>query len=451
MLRERAGDIRDVGRRVLRLLTGQSHEPIDAPAGSILIAEDLTPSDTASLDRSKILGFCTVSGGATGHVAILARSFGLPAICGASPRMGELREGEAVVLDGHAGTLHRSPTDDELAAARTRIAEQNRLRACDLANAQAHAHTLDGLCIEVAANIRNAAEAHEAAGIGADGVGLLRTEFLFDGRATPPSEDEQAAAYLECARALGPCRPLVIRTLDVGGDKPLPFLPIPKETNPFLGVRGIRVGLANPDLLRTQLRAILRAAPHGDVRVMFPMVATPDEFRRAKAMLDEESRALGSTVKTGLMVEVPACALVAEWFAREADFLSLGTNDLTQYTLAMDREHPVLSPHADALNPSVLRLIEMTAQAAQRHDRRLAVCGALAADPAATPLLIGLGVRELSVPVPDVPRVKAAVKRLSHDACRALALRALDCDGAEAVRRLVEEAASAAQPLREMP
>lgn len=443
LLRERAGDIRDVGMRVLALITGRRRERIDAPEGSILIAEDLTPSDAAGLDRTKILGFCTVSGGAAGHVAILARAFGMPAVCGAPPLLSALPEGAAVVLDGHAGTLHTGPTEEELAAAHARIAEQKQRCACDLANARSHVHTRDGLPVFVGANVRNAAEAREAAEIGADCVGLLRTEFLFDARETPPSEDEQAAAYTECAQALGPCRPLIIRTLDAGGDKPLPFLPLPSESNPFLGLRGIRVGLANPGLLRTQLRAILRAAPHGDVRVMFPMIATPDEFREAKAMLDEESRAMGVSVETGLMIEVPAAALLADIFAREADFLSLGTNDLTQYTLAMDRGHPLLSARADALSPSVLRLVEMSAIAARRHGRLLAACGALAADPDATPLLIGLGVRELSVPAPDIPRVKAAVKRLSLEECQALALRALECDDAKAVRALVAGAAGA--------
>ncbi len=443
-LRERAGDIRDVGGRVLRLLSGARHDPIDAPAGSILIAEELTPSDTASIDRTKILGFCTVGGGATGHVAILARAFGLPAVCGAHPSATNLAEGASVVLDGHSGTLLTNPSEEELLLARNRMTEQRRVRACDSAPDFDRALTVDGARIEVVANVRNASEAREAAEIGADGVGLLRTEFLFDGRDSEPTENEQAEAYSACAKALGPCRPLVIRTLDAGGDKPLPFLPGPHETNPALGLRGIRTGLANPELLRTQLRAILRAAAHGDVRVMFPMVATAEEFRQAHAMLDEESRKLGVRVKAGVMIEVPSAALIAEHLAGESDFLSLGTNDLTQYTLAMDREHPTLSLRADALSPAVLRLIEMTARAAQRQDMPLAACGALAADTSATPLLIGLGVRELSVPVPDVPRIKAVVKRLLLADCRELARKALECDGADAVRKLLSESPAGA-------
>ncbi|CAD6534488.1 hypothetical protein LMG28727_03102 [Paraburkholderia kirstenboschensis] len=434
LLRERAGDIRDVGRRVLALLAGVRQAQIDVPQDSILIAEELSPSDTTSLDRSKVLGFCTTTGGATSHVAILARSLGIPAICGIDPRALQLADGTPVVLDGSRGSLRRDPSADELEQAHQRISRQAAKREAEKFAASKLAMTADGHRIEVVANIRNAQEARDAVAAGAEGVGLLRSEFLFDARDTAPSEDEQAAEYCAVAEALGRERPLVVRTLDVGGDKPLSYLPLPKEDNPFLGLRGVRVSLARPDIFRTQLRAILRAAPLGNLHVMFPMIATIEEVQSARRILLEEAGDRAASVKVGVMIEVPAAALIAEPLAREVDFFSIGTNDLTQYTLAMDRGHPQLAKQADALHPAVLRLIGMTVEGAHRHGKWVGICGGIASDAMAVPVLVGLGIDELSVSIPAVGSVKAQLARLTMAEASKLAADVLRLGTAAEVR-----------------
>jgi phosphocarrier protein FPr/phosphocarrier protein len=435
LLRERGTDVRDVGRRVLALLTGTRQSQIVLPHGAILIAEELTPSDTASLDRSKLLGFCTTTGGATSHVAILARSFGIPALCGTDEAALALAEGTLVVLDGALGLLHHQPSESDLAQAHERVAQQTARREQEKTLAQNAAVTTDGHRIEVAANVRNADEARESVALGGEGVGLLRSEFLFDERSTAPSEDEQASAYVAVADALGTERTLVIRTLDVGGDKPLPYLPLPKEDNPFLGLRGVRVSLDQPEIFRTQLRAILRAAGKAQLHVMFPMIATLEELREAKAILAQEAVAMGCTdFKVGIMIEVPSAALMAEQFAREADFFSIGTNDLTQYTLAMDRGHPKLAKKADGLHPSVLKMIALTCEGAAKHGKWVGVCGGMASDAMAVPVLIGLGVQELSASVPAIPTIKALVRRLSLADCKVLAQQVLQLGTAAEVR-----------------
>ncbi|SAK58951.1 phosphoenolpyruvate--protein phosphotransferase [Caballeronia glebae] len=437
LLRERAGDIRDVGRRVLALLAGVRQAHIDVPGESILIAEELSPSDTASLDRSKVLGFCTTTGGATSHVAILARSLGIPAICGIDEDALQLPDGTLVVLDGSRGSLRRNPGADDLAKARERIERQTKKREEEKVAASKQAVTADGHRVEVVANIRNAQEARDAVAAGAEGVGLLRSEFLFDNRDTAPSEDEQAAEYCAVAEALGRERPLVVRTLDVGGDKPLSYMPLPKEDNPFLGLRGVRVSLDRPDMFRVQLRAILRAAPIGNLHIMFPMVASIEEVRTARQILSEEAGDRMASVKVGVMIEVPSAALIAEPLAREVDFFSIGTNDLTQYTLAMDRGHPKLAKQADALHPAVLRLIGMTVDGAHKHGKWVGVCGGIASDAMAVPVLVGLGIDELSVSVPAVGSIKAQLARLTMDEARQLAAKVITLGTAAEVRALL--------------
>ena len=317
-------------------------------------------------------------------------------------------------------------------------AEQRRQE--HLARALDPAVTVDGTHIEILANIGGLEDARPVAALGGDGVGLLRSEFLFMERTSAPTEDQQFEAYRDIVQAVGRDRPVIIRTLDVGGDKPLSYLPIPEEDNPFLGERGIRVGLDRPEILRTQLRAILRAAPFGTVKIMFPMVATMAEIRDVKAMLAEEAVNLGvPLVPTGIMVEVPATAVMAAQFAREAEFFSVGTNDLTQYTLAMDRGHPKLAPQVDGLNPAVLRLIAHAVQGARPHGRRVGVCGGIASDPRAVPILLGIGVNDLSVSLPAIPAVKAQIRGLRLDDCQQLAARALAAESAEEVRTLVPE------------
>jgi len=312
-----------------------------------------------------------------------------------------------------------------------------------------HAHepavTRDGARIEILANIGGLEDAKQVAALGGEGVGLLRSEFLFMERADAPGEEEQFETYSAIAKAVGAEHPVIIRTLDVGGDKPVAYLPIPKEDNPFLGERGVRVGLDRPEILRPQLRAILRAARFGRLSIMFPMIATLQELRDVKAILADEANSLGvAPVAAGIMVEVPATAIMAAQFAREAHFFSVGTNDLTQYTLAMDRGHPKLAPQVDGLSPAVLRLIAHTVNGARPEGRRVGVCGGIASDPRAIPILIGIGVDELSVSLPAIPAVKAQIRSLRLDSCRDLAARALAAESADAVRALVFEPGAAA-------
>jgi len=440
LLAARAQDVRDVGRRVLHGLVGHT-DARDYPADTILVAEELTPSDVAAFDRTRVLGFCTTTGGASSHVAILARSFEIPAVAGVDPGALTVPDGAIVMLDGTRGVLTLSPTSDVIAQIRQRTAARAERHRLESAQAHVPAMTLDGRRVEVAANAGDAAEAIRAVSVGADGIGLLRTELLFMDRVSAPEEDEQAEAYRAIVHALGPERATIIRTLDVGGDKPLPYLPLPKEDNPFLGLRGLRVGLDRPGMLRLQLRAILRASRAGPVRVMFPMVATLTELRAARAILDEECHNLGAApIPVGIMVEVPSVALLASAFAREVDFFSIGSNDLTQYALAMDRGHPKLAARVDALNPSVLRLIDLTVRAAHDHGKWVGVCGGMAGDAQAVPILIGLGVDELSVSVPAIAAVKAQVRGLSFEQCRDLAARALDAETAVDVRALTPAA-----------
>lgn len=437
LLAARANDLRDVGGRVLRILTGSTLEPIVYPDNSILLAEDLNPSDTATMDPVKVKGFCTVGGGATSHVSILARAMDIPAIAGAEPRILDLPDGTPVILDGSKGILQLNPTPEDIERIQTWQTRLKARRAEELAEADEAAITQDGHRIEVVANIGNATDAQKAIDMGTEGVGLLRSEIVFMDRPTAPTEDEQADIYASVARVLGPDRPLIIRTLDVGGDKPLPYLPIPHEENPFLGERGVRIGFDRPEILRTQLRAILRASRMGQVLVMFPMIARLEDWQMANGMLQEESQKLGiPPIPAGIMVEVPSTAIMADQFAKEVDFFSVGTNDLTQYTLAMDRGHPKLAAFADALNPSVLKLIGMAAEAANKRGKWCGVCGGVASDPQAVPILIGLGVKELSVSIPSIPSIKAQIRRLNLAECRQLAAKAISLDTAAEVRAL---------------
>jgi phosphocarrier protein FPr len=438
LLAGRAVDLRDVGRRVLHLLVGRDDTPHDVPADSIIVAEDLAPSDAATLDRTRVRGFCTTMGSATSHVAILARGLGIPAVAGIDPRVLDLTNGTRVVLDGDAGTLQLGPTAAEEGEIAKRQAAAARQRTAELAVAAEAAVTRDGHRVEVVANIGDEREARQVPEVGGEGVGLLRTEFLFMERRTAPDEEEQTRVYEAIARALGPDRILVIRTLDVGGDKPLPYMPMGAEANPFLGERGVRLSLNRPEPFRAQIRAILRAAKVGKVAMMFPMISTIAEWRAARQLVDEERASLGAPrIQVGIMVETSSAALMADRFAEEADFFSIGTNDLTQYTLAMDRTNPRLAAQVDALHPAVLRLIDRTVAGARKHKRWVGVCGALAGDLQAVPVLVGLGVDELSVSVPIVPAVKARVRSLQLSECKETARQALDAaDGAE-VRALV--------------
>jgi multiphosphoryl transfer protein len=436
--RARADDIVDLARRVSAVLAGISAR-MDIAGEGVVVADLLGPADTVALDRHRVAGILTARGAPTGHAAILARSLGIPAVVGAGDAVLRLAEGETVLLDGDTGVAFIRP------AANVRVGYERRRARAEVARAKAvHAAagpavTADGLRVAVEANIGSVDEASAAASLGADGVGLLRTEFLFLGRPTPPEEDEQAAVYAAIAAELRGA-PVTVRTLDVGADKPAPYLPQPAEDNPFLGVRGLRLALGQPDLLLTQLRAVLRVAAQHPLRLMFPMVTTVDELDQARELL-RQARVQTATqhvpLPVGIMVEVPAAALTADAFAGRADFFSAGTNDLTQYTLAAERGNAAVAGLADPCHPAVLALLDRAAKAAADKNRPLAVCGEMAADPAAVPLLVGLGVTELSVVPAQLPLVKQAVRGTSLADARRLAALALAATSAAEVRGLL--------------
>jgi multiphosphoryl transfer protein len=437
LLAGRATDLRDVGVRVLRRLGSVIEEEAELPREpAILLAEDLTPSDAAGLDPARVLGFCTAGGGPTSHAAIIARSLEIPAVVGAGPAVLHQRDGVPAVLDGDNGILYIDPGEEDLAAARA--ARSALVHPCDEEHRDRHqpAVTTDGVRIEVDANAGLAKEASRVVAAGGEGVGLLRSEFLFLERDTAPAEEEQYAAYREAAEALGG-QPLVVRTLDAGGDKPLPYLPMPAEENPFLGVRGIRLCLARPELFRTQLRAIFRASAHGAVKILYPMVSGVAELREALAITEEVRREVGAErLETGIMIEVPSAVAMASELAALVDFFSIGTNDLAQYVLAMDRGHPLLARQVDGLHPAVLRMIDQTVRAAAGKGTRVGVCGGVAGEPLGAVILIGLGVTELSVSIPSIAAIKARIRNVSMADAQALARRALACESAEAVRAL---------------
>ncbi|HEV2531979.1 phosphoenolpyruvate--protein phosphotransferase [Phenylobacterium sp.] len=432
---ERAHDLKDLEQQVLWALSGLQPQAAAPPAGAILLADDLLPSDLVGLDGAGLGGICTARGGPTSHVAVLAAAMDIPALVAAGPEVLAVADGLTLILDADAGLLDTACDAKRLHAARVELAARAQRGAEALAAASEPGRTADGGRIEVFANVGAVADAVLAARSGAEGCGLLRTEFLFLHRDTPPSEDEQVRQYQAVAEALA--GPIVIRTLDVGGDKPAPYLALPAEENPALGVRGVRVSLRQPDLLSAQLRAILRVEPAGRCRIMAPMVSSLSELRAMRKILAAACADLGREAPPlGVMIETPAAAVTADLIAVEADFLSIGTNDLAQYTLAMDRGNPGLAAEVDALHPAVLRLIRMAAAGAAAHDRPVSVCGGLASDPVAVPILIGLGVGELSVAPARIPAIKALIRTLDLPACRALAARACDRASAAEVRAL---------------
>jgi phosphoenolpyruvate-protein phosphotransferase (PTS system enzyme I) len=432
-IRERVGDLTDVHIRVLSILLGlPDHDPVDLPKGSnaILVTHDLTPSLTVQLDRDAISAIATDAGTRTSHVAILARSLGLPAVVGLRDATTRLQPGEHIILDGSSGVIIENPTEDQIAAysdrARRELATTAELQALSLADPV----TLDGERITLRANVDLPEEADAAAHSGAEGVGLMRTEFLVVGRATMPDEEEQYKAYTKVVKAFGN-HPIVIRTFDIGGDK-LPVGGFPSEPNPFLGWRAIRMCLDEPEIFKTQLRALLRAAMHGDVRIMLPLIVTVDEVRQAKKLLAEAAAELDARgieyrhdLPLGVMVETPAAALGADTLVDEVAFFSIGTNDLVQYTLAVDRGNANLASRFTPLHPAVLRLIQRTVQVGHANGLEVSVCGEMASQPIMAFALIGLGVRQLSVAARSVPLVKAIVRGVSAEIAAEAATAAL--------------------------
>ena len=436
-LAERADDMRDLERQLIARLLGVEDAGVALPDGAILIADDLLPSQFMALDLERLAGLAIVRGGPTSHVAILAAARGVPTLVALGDAAQAVAAGTQVILDANAGLLHTAPSPAVLADAQARVAAARARRAAALARAAEECRTADGVRIELFANCGSPADAVTAVGNGAEGCGLLRTELLFLDRDTAPDVAEQTADYQAVVDALDG-RPLIVRLLDIGGDKPAPYLPIEGEENPALGLRGVRVVLAHPHILEDQLRAILAVQPRGRCRIMVPMIAGVDELLRVRAVLD---RLTGGArdVELGVMVETPAAAIGADLLAREADFLSIGTNDLTQYTLAMDRGNAAVAGALDGLHPAVLRLIGETVRGGRMHDRWTGVCGSLASDPLAVPILLGLGVTELSVAPAAVPEIKALVSELDLSAARDHARAALNCPDAATVRRLARE------------
>jgi phosphocarrier protein FPr/phosphocarrier protein len=439
---ERVDDLRDLERRVLAALTGGTAPVPEPPPGAILLAERLLPSELLAIPAGRLAGLAIASGGPTSHVAVIAAAMGLPALVAAGPGLTAVEDGATVILDADAGVLHARPGAAALKAGRRRLAAREAGRAAALAEAQAQARLADGEPIAVLANLAGLEETKAAVAAGAEGCGLLRTEFQFLGRDAPPGEEEQTAAYQAIADALAG-RPLVVRLLDIGADKPASYLPNPVEENPALGVRGVRLMLRRPELLQAQLRAILKVNSESPLSIMVPMVSSLSELRAVRATLDAAVAELGvgSPPELGVMIETPAAAIIADQLAAEARFLSIGSNDLAQYALAMDRGHPDLAGEVDALAPAVLRLIAAACEGAAVHARPVGVCGALAGDPAAIPILIGLGVSRLSMAAPAIGEAKALIRQLTRDGCRALAVEALSLASAGEVRALVRRRA----------
>ena len=452
-LRERRSDFLDVERRVLRHLLGTGMRPIEKlEAPVIVIAHDLGPSEVAMLPRDKVLAFVLEVGGRTSHGAIVARGRGIPAVVSVKGALQQVRPGDRAAVDGDGGTVEVNPDDANVIRYHTRM-ERRRLKGESLnAMLEMPAVTLDGRTIELGANLELPDDVVQAAAAGADGIGLFRTEFFYLNRIDLPSEEEQYQAYRRVCEAMGQ-RSVLFRTMDLGGDKVASYLGVTHEANPFLGLRGIRLALASPDMFRTQLRAIHRAAVHGKARMMFPMVSSTEELDRALALRDEAVESLRRDglphepeIETGIMIETPSAVWMADALARRSAFFSIGSNDLIQYTLAMDRDNERLSNLYEPLDPAVIRSIDRTVQAAHAAGRWVGVCGEMAGDPHTAALLVGLGVDELSVSTYDLPRVKAAIRSVRYDSVREIADEALAAASAAPVRALVSHRIDAMLP-----
>ncbi|XID90722.1 phosphoenolpyruvate--protein phosphotransferase [Paenibacillaceae bacterium WGS1546] len=444
LLRARAVDVKDVAGRVMRHLRGTAETDLSSlPDECVLIAEDLTPSDTAQLDLRKVRGFATEIGSRTSHSAIMARSLGVPAIVGAGSGLRGVRSGSLVVLDAVEGVLQVDPDAEELAEYREKQAAFDR-RQAELATWVNRASaTADGHRVELAANIGNLEDVQKAIDNGAEAIGLFRTEFLYMGRERLPTEEEQFNCYKHVLEQMNG-KPVVIRTLDIGGDKEIPYLDLPRESNPFLGRRALRLCLARPELFRVQLRALLRASPFGNLKIMFPMIAVPEELREAKRLLEEERRKLAEegakvsdSIEVGMMVEVPAAAVAADLFAKEADFFSIGTNDLIQYTMAADRMNETVAYLYQPCHPSLLRLIRTVIEAARREGKWVGMCGEMAGDETAIPILLGLGLHEFSMSAGSILPSRELIGRLSHEAWTLLSEEAMRLDSQEEIQRFV--------------
>lgn len=443
----RASDIKDVTNRILAHLLGvHIPNPSNINEQVIIVANDLTPSETAQLDRNYVLGFITDIGGRTSHSAIMARSLEIPAVVGAEVATTTIQDGDTIIVDGLTGQVLVNPSADVIADYQEK-AQKYRVQQAEwstLVNEQTVSK--DGVHVELAANIGSPNDLDGVLRHGAEGIGLYRTEFLYMGRENLPSEEEQFTAYKTVLEGMKG-KPVVIRTLDIGGDKHLPYLPLQEEMNPFLGHRAIRLCLDQQELFRTQLRALLRASVYGNLKIMFPMIATIQEFRAAKAILLEEKEkliargiAVGSSIEVGMMVEIPSTAVMADIFAKEVDFFSIGTNDLIQYTMAADRMNEKVSYLYQPYNPAILRLIQMVIKAAHQEQKWVGMCGEMAGDEHAVPLLLGLGLDEFSMSATSILKTRALLKQLSVPEMQTLATEALQLATAEEVLEKVKQA-----------
>lgn len=443
-MQARAADVMDCGGRVLRILVGEEEQGIKLEKEAVIVAHDLSPSDVAGLDLNKVLGVITEVGGVTSHAAILSRSMGIPAVIGAGEAIQQIADGKIIALNGFEGTVWTNPEqaviDDITGKRASWLAEREEAKI----KGAAPAETLDGTEIMVMGNIGVPADAPRVLEYGAEGVGLFRTEFLFQDRSEAPTEDEQFEAYTEAARAMKG-NPVIIRTLDIGGDKPVKYLDTPKEDNPFLGERGVRFCMARPELFRTQLRALLRAASEEKIWIMYPMISDFEELcgvldfqNQVRGELIQEGVNIADKIKTGIMIEVPSAVAVADKLAEKCDFFSIGTNDLTQYVMAADRGNASVSKLCDNLNPAVLRMVGMTCDAAKKAGIEVGMCGELAGNSKASALLLGLGLDELSMNGPAIPDVKEAIRSVKMDDCRALAQKALAARSSDEVRELLK-------------
>lgn len=441
LLAERAMDLRDVGDKVLAILCGETVESTpDEPY--ILIKKDLMPSDVARLDSQNVAGILTALGGASSHSAIVARALGIPAVVGAGNSVLNITQDTPILINGGTGDFFINPSHEQLQQASVEQERQQFEQTKAIQTCEIPAITLDNHQVHVMANLGDIYNADVAVKHGADGVGLLRTEFVFMKHSQMPDINAQIADYKQVFDAMGK-RPVVVRTLDIGGDKPLAYLPLPAEENPFLGVRGVRLSLRKPEMLKQQLTALIKASqqssPNQDLRIMFPMIGRVEEWLKVKEMLNHIlADNPYNKLQVGMMIEVPSSAIMAEKFAPYVDFFSIGTNDLTQYALAIDRGHPILSREADGLHPSVLKLIENTVKSAHKYGKWVGVCGELAADRQAVPILLGLGIDELSVSTSQIPLVKMQIRSLSKKDCEILAQKALDCGTVGEVRALTK-------------
>jgi phosphoenolpyruvate-protein phosphotransferase (PTS system enzyme I) len=445
-MKERAADIRDVTRRVMAHLLGVSFSnPSTISEEVIVVAEDLTPSDTAQLNKQFVKGFTTDIGGRTSHSAIMARSLEIPAVVGAKVVMSDIQDGTLLIVDGTNGDVIVNPSEEEVATYKQKQAdfEQHKAQLQKLVNEKTV--STDGHHVELAANIGSPDDLDGVIHNGAEGIGLYRTEFLYMGRDQLPTEEEQFTAYKTVLERMEG-KPVVVRTLDIGGDKELPYLDLPKEMNPFLGFRAIRLCLEEQEIFRTQLRALLRASVYGNLKVMFPMIATVNEFREAKAVLEEEKQKLisenvevATTIEIGMMVEIPSTAIIADQFAKEVDFFSIGTNDLIQYTMAADRMNENVSYLYQPYHPAILRLVKMVVDAAHKEGKWTGMCGEMAGDEKAVPILLGLGLDEFSMSATSILHARSQIHNLSKKEMEQLAEKVLTVSTTEEVLALVEQ------------